>query len=392
MDTESAAQTGKPDFARAFTTRLRWAGEFQFIALFAAIVVFGWMGFHQRAALFAQTITRSFFLQIACCWLPLWALCTAAAFPVACYTFHLQRKFGLLTGGLRIWFRDYLKSNALAFLVGGALLEIAFLSNVISLSFGWVWAGVLYALLFLWIYRSLPWILSLFYPVVPLSNEALRDGIAQLAAKAGVRIGTIYEWRISERTRQANALVTGLGAARRILLTDTLLSQLSLEEAKAIVAHELGHCALHHVAKRFLLQGVIFSLILGGISFSVHNGLLWFADQNLGWTDLKLIPGFFLYWTCGRLYGNFMIAALSRRQEKEADLYAWRLVGRAEPFITGLRKITETNLIVFDKGSQWRYAHPATAERLAAAERFAKANGELAVAAEATVGAGSEST
>lgn len=378
MGTESTTQTGKSDGGRAFTKRLRWAGEVQFLALFAAIVAFGWMGFHQRATLLAQALTHSFFLQIVICWFPLWALCTVAAFPVACYTFYLQRKFGLLNGGLRIWIRDYLKLNALAFLLGGALLEIAFLSNAILPSFGWICAGVLYAILFLWIHRSFPWILSLFYPIAPLGNEALREGIARLAAKAGVSTGTIYEWRISERTRQANALVTGVGAARRILLTDTLLAQLSIEEAEAIVAHELGHCALHHVAKRFLLQAVIFCLILGGISFAVHNGLVWFADQSLGWTDLTLIPGFFFYWTCGRLYGNFIIAALSRRQEREADLYSWRLVGRVEPFITGLRKLTEINLVVFDKGSQWKYSHPATAERLAAAEKFARANGEAA--------------
>lgn len=392
MGTESTAQIGKSDAGRAFTKRFRWAGEVHTLALFASIAAFGWMGFHQRAALLAQALTHSFLLQIIICWFPLWAICTAVAFPVAFYTFYLQRKFGLFTGGIRIWLRDYLKSNALALILGGALVEIAFLSNAILPSFGWICAGVLYALLFLWIQRSLPWILSLFYPLAPLGNDALREGIARLAAKAGVSTGTIYEWRISERTRQANALVTGVGAARRILLTDTLIAQLSLEEAEAIVAHELGHCALHHVAKRFLLQAAIFCLILGGISFAVRNNLVLFADGSLGWTDLTLVPGFFFYWTCGRIYGNFVIAALSRRQENAADLYAWRLLGRAEPFITGLQKLTETNLIVFDKNSQWKYAHPATAERLAAAERFARANGEDRTTLQTTAATTSEGT
>jgi len=382
--------TSQSDSGRAFTKRLRWAGEFQFLALFAAILGYCGMRLHQQAAVFAHTITHSLTLQVAICWLPLWAVCTASVFPVACYTFRLQRKFGLLTGGFRTWFRDYLKLNALALLLGGTLIEIAFISNVVFPSFGWVCAGLLYALLFLLIHRSFPWILSLFYPIVPLSDEALRKGIARLAAKAGVRTGTIFEWRISDRTRQANALVTGVGAARRILLTDTLISRLSPEEVEAIVAHELGHCALHHVTKRFLLQGVIFTVLLAVINFAVHNGLVWFADESLGWADLKLVPGFFLFWTCGRLYGNFIIAALSRRQEREADLYSWKLTGRAESFITGLRKLTDNNLMVFDKGSQWKYAHPATAERLAAAEKFALANGELAAAIPTPAGLSSE--
>lgn len=105
----------------------------------------------------------------------------------------------------------------------------------------------------------------------------------------------------------------------------------------------------------------------------------------------KIDSGLFLYWTCGRLYGNFILAALSRRHEREADLYSWKLTGRAESFITGLRKLTDANLIVFDKGSEWKFAHPATAERLAAAEQFARANGEIASAIPTTASSGSES-
>lgn len=390
MTTATAPPTDQAATGRALTKRLRWAGEVQFLVLFAAIVGYCSMGLHQRVAVFSQAITRSFSLQVAICWLALWAVCTATVFPVASYTFFLQRRFGLFTGGPRVWLRDYLKTNGLALIFGGALVEIAFCSRVLFPYYGWLCAAFLYSILFLWITRSLPWILSLFYPVIPLADTTLREAITRLAAKAGVRAGTIYEWRISERTRQANALVTGVGAARRILLTDTLISRLTPEEVEAIVAHELGHCALHHFAKKILLQGVIFCVILGGINFAVHHGLVWSADENLGWADLTLVPGFFLYWTCGRLYGNFILAALSRRHEREADLYSWKLTGRAESFITGLRKVTDANLIVFDKGSEWKFAHPATAERLAAAEQFARANGELAAATQTTATVGSE--
>ena len=62
MGTESTAQTGKSDAGRAFTKRFRWAGEVHTLALFASIAAFGWMGFHQRAALLAQALTHSFLL------------------------------------------------------------------------------------------------------------------------------------------------------------------------------------------------------------------------------------------------------------------------------------------------------------------------------------------
>jgi STE24 endopeptidase len=313
-------------------------------------------------------------LQLALAWLPFWAVCTLIAFPVAFYTFRLQRKFGLITGGFLAWLRDYFKMNALAFLYGSALVEIGFLSNELLPSFGWVCAGALYALLILWTSRTLPWILSFFYPVVPLADAVLHTRLAQLASKARIRTGTIFEWRISGRTRQANAFVAGVGTARRILLTDTLISKLSPDEVEAIVAHELGHCALHHVAKRIFAQGVVFSVIFGCLNFAVHHSLVWFGGDTASWTDLTLVPGFFLYWTCGRVYGNILVAAVSRRQEKEADLYSWKLTGSPQSFITGMQKLSDNNLIVFDRSSEWKYAHPATAERLAAAEKFLREN------------------
>lgn len=348
------------------------------IVVFAAIFVYCVAGIHQSAALFAHSVSHSLPLQVALCWLPLWFACTASAFPIA----HMQRKFGLLTASAGAWFRDYLKANAMSLLFVGALIEIAFISENFSPQSGWIYAALCFTLLFAAVAQGFPWILPLFYPVVPLSDAGPRERLICLASKARLQIGTIYEWGISGRTRQVNALATGIGAARRVLLTDTLISLLSEEEMEAIVAHELGHCALHHVAKRILLNGLIFSLLFAGMSFAVHNGLVMFVGLNdtLGWANLALIPGFFFYWTCGRAYGNILIAAFSRRNERAADLFAWKLIGRVEPFITGLRKLSDTNLIVFGKKSEWRFGHPAMAERLAAAERFAKANGEVLAA------------
>jgi STE24 endopeptidase len=388
----STAPTANPsDTGRAFTKRLRWAAEFRMAALFVAVIGYCALGLNQRVALSAHSITRSFSLQLAVAWLPFWAACTLIAFPVAFYTFRLQRKFGLITGGFFIWLRDYFKMNFLALLYGAALVEIGFLSNMLLPSFGWACAGALYALLILWTSRTLPWILSFFYPVVPLGDPALHARLAQLASKARVRTGTIFEWRISGRTRQANAFVSGIGSARRILLTDTLISRLSPDEVEAIVAHELGHCALHHVAKRIFAQGVVFSVIFGCLDFAVRHGLVWFAGDTSGWTDLTLVPGFFLYWTCGRAYSNILVAAISRRQEKEADLYSWKLTGCPQSFITGMQKLSDNNLIVFDRSSEWKYAHPATAVRLAAAEKFLRENGGPAASIQSRAPASSES-
>jgi STE24 endopeptidase len=377
--------------ARAFTKQHRWVAEFQFLMLFAALLIYCFLGLHQRAAELARSTSNNLYIGVALCWLPLWAVCTISTLPGTCYSFYMQRKFGLAKATLTMWLWDYLKANLLLLVFTGTLLEIAFASHIIFPAYGWICAGFGASVLFLGITRSLAWILSFFYPVLPLENASLRERLARLAAKAGLRVGNIYEWQISRRTRHANALVAGVGGSRRILLTDTLIAALSEDELEAIVAHEFGHCALHHVAKRLLLQGFVFSGIFFCINFAVLHDLLAFTHESRVWTNLALVPGLFLYWTCGRIYGNFIVSGLSRKQEREADLYSWKLIGRSEPFIAAMKKLSDLNLIVYDKSSEWRFFHPATADRIAAAEQFAKANGELTSVAQNAVALPSES-
>ncbi len=371
-----------PAPGRAYSKQFRVAGELRFLAFFLAVFAYGFLPINQWSASWAQSVTTNFYLQLLICWALLWLLCAVAQLPPSLYRFHLDRRFRIAKSGLRSWLRDFLKTTALGFVFGAAIVGIAFTSNTLLPAYGWILAGFLSSFLFTAVNRSLPWILSFFYPVLPLTNKSIQERLAQLAAKASLRVGTIYEWRISESTRRANALVTGIGSARRILLTDTLISAMSEDEVDAIVAHELGHCALHHVRARLLLQSLIFVAIFYVIGLAVRYDLVVFAGGKESWNDLTLLPGFFIYWICAYIYGNFLLAALSRKQERAADFYSWTLMGRSGPFITAMRKLTDLNLIVFDKKSEWKYMHPATAERIAAAEQFAKAHGETINVAE----------
>src|SRR5712664_4606127 len=387
MNSAATPSAPPPDPRRAYSKQFRRAAQLRFLAFFLAFFVYGLLRINQWSASFARSATSNFYLQLVICWVPLWLLCAVAQIPPSLYRFYLDRKFQIAKSGLYPWLRDFLKANMLGLVFGAVIVEIAFASNNLFPFFGWILAGILSSFLFMLVNRSLPWLLSFFYPVLPLTNKSFQERLTQLAAKARLRVGTIYEWRIAESTRRANALVTGSGSARRILLTDTLISALSEDEVEAIVAHELGHCALHHIRARLLLQSFIFVAIFYAINFAVRHDLVCFIDDNRGWKDSRLLPGFFLYWNCAYIYGMMILSTLSRRQEREADLYSWALIGRAEPFISAMRKLTALNLAVFDKKSEWKYMHPPTADRIAAAEQYAKAHGESITAPEVTVAA-----
>jgi hypothetical protein len=95
MATVSVPAAKLPDVGLIYTKRLRRAHKFRFFGPALALFAYGALGLHQWAALSAEAVTNSFYLQVAMCWLPLWTVCTAASLPGLWYHFPLDRKFGL---------------------------------------------------------------------------------------------------------------------------------------------------------------------------------------------------------------------------------------------------------------------------------------------------------
>ena len=74
----------------------------------------------------------------------------------------------------------------------------------------------------------------------------------------------------SRRSSHGNAYFTGFGAAKRIVLFDTLIARLAPAEIEAVLAHELGHFRRNHVWKRMALL------------FGVSLGFLWLLGYLIG--------------------------------------------------------------------------------------------------------------
>ena len=117
--------------------------------------------------------------------------------------------------------------------------------------------------------------LPLFYKFEPLENDNLKDRLIRLSAHAGTRVRGVYEWKLSEKSKKANAALTGLGATRRIILADTLLQNYSDDEIEAVLAHELGHHVHKHILKSIAVQAGI--TLLG---FWAANTVLHYAMER----------------------------------------------------------------------------------------------------------------
>jgi len=241
----------------------------------------------------------------------------------------------------------------------------------------WLVAWALFLGLFVLLAQLAPVVLfPIFYKFEPMENEELRKRLVLLSERAGTRVRGVYKWKLSEKSKKANAALTGLGATRRIILADTLLDRYSNDEIEAVLAHELGHHVHRHIFKSILVQAAI---TLAG--FYLANEVLRYAVERSNMfetmSDFANLPLLILVATILSFLLMPALNAYSRFNERQADRYCFQSVASVEPFITSMNKLAEQNLAekTPSRWVEWFFhSHPAIAKRVAAAEAWAKAH------------------
>jgi STE24 endopeptidase len=293
--------------------------------------------------------------------------------PIAFYSgFLLERRYGLSTEPVRAWLNDQAKSFAI-----GLLLVIGAASLVYGLirwspTGWWLPAGVVFTLLIVGLTNLAPVaLLPLFYRVKPLDSESLRARLLALAERAGARVLDAYEWGLSGKTKKANAALTGLGATRRILVSDTMLAEYSDEEIEIVLAHELAHHVHGDIWKGLAFEG---ALLLAGFQIAAR-AVAWSVDPLglRGPADVAALPLLVLAAGAVSLVMVPIAHAMSRAYERRADRFALELTNNPSAFISAMRRLSAQNLAEEhpSKAIQWLfYSHPPICERIAAAEEF----------------------
>ncbi len=245
----------------------------------------------------------------------------------------------------------------------------------------WIIAWAVFVGLFLLMAQLAPVVLlPIFYKFEPLENDGLRERLTKLGERAGTRVRGVYEWKLSEKSKKANAALTGMGSTRRIILSDTLLQNYSDDEIEAVLAHELGHHVHRHILKGIFMQVAItffgFWLINQVLRF-VIGARDWFPALDPRLYDFANLPLIVLVVTVLGFLLMPALNAVSRRHEREADRYAWENIpahravhqldaeaGRSEP--CGAYSRSKLIEVLF-------HSHPSIGKRVAAAETWAGA-------------------
>ncbi len=213
------------------------------------------------------------------------------------------------------------------------------------------------------------WIDPLFNHFGPMHDKGLERSILDLAARAGIESGRVFEVDKSVDTNAVNAYVTGFLGSKRIVLWDTLLARLEEREVLFVMAHEMGHYVLGHVVRSILLS--VAGTLIG--MYFVHRtagGLIARFRSRFGFEDLRdvaSVPLFLMLLQVAMLFIMPAAMAYSRRQEHEADRFAIELTGWNRSGASAFVKLQRENLGNPRPGwvyRTFRASHPSIGDRI----------------------------
>jgi len=363
--------------ARRYNRIRRWVGIADFVTgLFMLVVLLatGWSGTLRDVALGAASHNYSlavfFYLGM------LMLIGKLLGIGLDYYSFRLERRFQLSNQRLRSWLWDEAKGFLLGVVLATIVVELLYFIIRQSTQHWWLITWAAFLGLFVLLAQLAPVALfPIFYKFEPLQDDDLKARLVRLSEKAGTRVRGVYQWKLSEKSKKANAALTGLGNTRRIILADTLLENYSPEEIEAVLAHELGHHVHRHILKSIAVQAGTTLVGFWAADMVLHYAMeRWHMFETL--SDFANLPLLGLVLTVLSFLALPALNAFSRFNERQADRYAFESIKSVGPFVSAMNKLAEQNLAerTPSKWVEWFFhSHPAISKRVEAAQAWMRA-------------------
>jgi len=372
--TPATLPTDTPE-TRRYNRIRRWLGIADFalgLLFLGALLATGWSGtlrdLAYRGAFQNYTIAVFFYVVM------LMVIGKLLGFGLDYYGFRLEHRFQLSNLRFRSWLWDEGKGLLVGILLASIVVELLYFIIRHFTQYWWLISWAVFLVLFVVLAQLAPVVLfPIFYKFAPLENEELKTRLVRLSEKAGTRVRGVYQWKLSEKSKKANAALTGLGNTRRIILADTLLEGYSPDEIEAVLAHELGHHVHKHIFKSILVQAGTTFLGFWAANWVLHYSVeRWHLFETL--SDFANLPLLALVSTVLSFVLMPALNAYSRFNERQADRYAFQSLKNVQPFISSMNKLADQNLAerAPSKWVEWFFhSHPAISKRVQAAEAWA---------------------
>jgi Zn-dependent protease with chaperone function len=190
-----------------------------------------------------------------------------------------------------------------------------------------------------------PSLIKFFWQCRPLPQSPKRRRIEAICEKAALKYNNILRWPIFEGKLLTAGVMGLIKRFRYILVTDSLLQILNDDEIDAVMAHEIGHIKKKHLVFYLIfflgfivLSYAAFDLILyvilySNLSFPIVRDVQ-FEQVTLTSILLTVAMASILLIYFRYIFGYFM-----RNCERQADLYAFDLLGSSRWLVSSLEKI-----------------------------------------------------
>ena len=177
----------------------------------------------------------------------------------------------------------------------------------------------------------------------PASEKA--EELRAFLAEKEFKYRRMLKWPIFGGRMLTAGIMGVVARYRYILITESLMEILSIDELKAVIAHEMGHAKYRHLLFYFL-----FFLGFMILSFGLFDVFLYFLAAHPFFADL-LHQGegrgaslFYLVLTLPVLltmvlYFRYVMGFFMRHFERQADLYSAQVFGSPRQIISSLEKI-----------------------------------------------------
>lgn len=292
-----------------------------------------------------------------------------APLPIRAIARERAKDVGLVTQSWTGWLGDVAKGEAIGAAIacaGGALLLLG------MRRFGPRWwapgAVVVVAFGIAFTYAGPVVLDPVFNRFTPLPAGRARTDVLDLARRAGLRVGEVYEVDASRRTTAANAYVSGLGRTKRVVIYDNLLRDFTPAETRLVVAHELGHVRYHDVPHGLLYLAIVAPFGMLAVALLADR----LAPRD-GQRTPAALPAVALAIALVSPAITVVSNQLSRAVERRADAYSLQLTSEPRSLIDFQRRIAVKNVSDVDPPAWVTFllgTHPPTLERIGAAEAF----------------------
>ncbi|HQR74829.1 MAG TPA: M48 family metallopeptidase [Burkholderiaceae bacterium] len=315
----------------------------------------------------------------------------ARAFLVSLVYFVLAGILSLPWAMYRGWFRetsygrssqpfgDALLQNVLGIAIS-ALLGGLFFMGVYALirrtgKRWWLWSGALAIGGISAVLLVAPVVIEpLFNEYKPLPEGQVRSALTGMAEAAGIPADRIFVYDGSRQSNNFTANVSGIGPYARIAISDIALKGASLDEVRAVTAHEIGHYTLRHVWRSVVLLSLIVMIAL------------FVAGRSYGWVAVRMgsraplasptgLPVVMVMVSFLFLLALPLVNAFTRIGETEADRHSLETAQLPDALASALVKTAEYRYPRPNAVQEFLfYSHPSVERRVRMAMDWKAAN------------------